>query len=82
MLPSGSERASSSSKKEGGSRWGQGLKVGGWGRRRFSGLPASQLLFPPILRDGAGDSDGAIRIDDAQSFLDESFRQTCNNNIV
>ena len=38
--------------------------------------------FPPILWDGAKDSDGAMCIDDAQCFLDESFRQRCNNNIV
>ena len=44
--------------------------------------PASHVLLPPILRDGAGDSDRAICIDDAQCFLDESFRQRCNNNIV
>ena len=63
MLPLGSERGSSSSKSKG-SRWGRGLKVGGWGRRRFSLLPAIHLPLPPILRDGAGDSDGAICIDD------------------
>ena len=80
MLPSGSEILFI--KKEGESRWGKGLRVGGWGRRRFSRLPASHLLLPPILQDGAGNWDGAICIDDVQCFLDESFRQRCNNNIV
>ena len=71
MLPSGSKRGSSSSKRRGEVKevGGRGLKVGGWGRRRFSKLLANHLPLPPILQDGAGDSDGAICIDDAQCFL-------------
>ena len=65
MLPSRSERGSSSSKRKGGSRWGRGFRARGWGKRRFSGLPAIHFPFPPILWDGAGDLDGAIYIDDA-----------------
>ena len=60
---------------------GRGIRVGGCGKKRFTMLPANQPL-PPILRDGVGDSDGAICIDDAQFILDESFWQRCNINIV
>ena len=42
---------------------GAGTRVGGWGRRRFARLPANHLPLPPILKDGAGDSDGAICIE-------------------
>ena len=62
-------------KKEGGSRWGRGLGVGGEGRRRVSRLPATHFLLPSILRDGA------IYIDDALRFLDESFQQRRQDNI-
>ena len=61
---------------------GAGLGVGGSGKKRFSRLLAIHLSLPPILRDGAGDSDGAICIDDAQCFLDEPFRQRCNINVL
>ena len=47
-------------KKEGGSRWGWGLSVTGWGGRIFSRLPMTHFSLPPILRDGAGDLDGVI----------------------
>ena len=84
-MPSGCKRGSSSSKKReevdrgGGGEWG--LRVGGWGRRRFSKLPATHFFLPSIHEDGAGDSDGAIRMDDAQCFVDESFRQRCHDNV-
>ena len=55
MLPLGSERGSSSSKRRGEVEGGAGLGAGGWARRRFSRLPTIYLPLPPILQDGAGD---------------------------
>ena len=60
---------------------GGGLRVGGWGRRRFSTFPTTHFPLPSILRDGARDPDGATRIDGAHCLLDESFRQRCQDNI-
>ena len=45
-------------------------------------LRANHLPLPPILWDGARDLGGAISIDDAHCFLDESFWQRCNSNVV
>ena len=44
-------------------------------------LSASHFPLPSILPDGARDLDGAIRIEDALCFLDESFQQRHQDNI-
>ena len=51
------------------------------GRRRFSRLRATHFLLPSNLWDGAVDSDGAIRLDDALCFLDESSWKRCRDKI-
>ena len=61
-----------------------GAGTQGWRLGQEEILQASSKS-PPSPTNSRGwcrDSDGAICIDDAQCFLDESFRQKCNNNIV
>ena len=83
MLPSGCERGSSTSKRRGEvDGGGGGGKVQGWRKRTFSRLLATHLPLPSILRDGDGDSDGAIRIDDVQRFLAEYILQRCQNDMI
>ena len=61
---------------------GAGLGVGHSCQRSFSSFPTNLILLPSIFRDGAGDLDldGAIRIDDAHCFTDESSRQRREDN--
>ena len=80
MLPSGCERGSSLSKRRG--------DVDGGGdsesETRAGGVSPhfQQLTSPSHPFSGmVPGTRGAIYIDDAQCFLDESFWQRCHNNI-
>ena len=61
-----------------------GLGTWSWrlGQEEILRPSSKSFLLPPILQDGAGDSDRAICIDNAQCFTDESFLQRPQENII